>query len=198
MRITGGEWCGRRIRVPRAGVRPTQDRVREALFSVLGDRIPGARVLDLFAGSGVIGLEALSRGAASVCWVEVDRRVDEVLRGNVLAFDAEAGNPIVCADAVRALRSGRVGSGYDVVFADPPYEAGNAAPVWRLRLLEALSAADAVRPGGWFVLEEASPKRKNDDGGPECPAGWRCIKEKRYGNTKLVFIEKVGGVSEDP
>jgi 16S rRNA (guanine(966)-N(2))-methyltransferase RsmD len=194
MRITGGVWRGRIIRAPRTGVRPTQDRVREALFSVLGERVPGARVLDLFAGSGAVGLEALSRGAASACWVESDRRVAALLRENVETLGAEAGNRILCADVVRALRTGSVGPAYDLVFADPPYdrEGADGPSAWRVRLMDGLAAADTVRPAGWFVMEDADPGRKDTGQEPDLPAGWRLIKEKRYGKTRLVFMERVG------
>jgi len=83
MRITGGIYCRHEIKVPKVGCRPTQDMVREALFSILGARIANCRFLDLFAGSGAVGLEALSRGAESVCWVESNRRTLALLKGNV-------------------------------------------------------------------------------------------------------------------
>jgi 16S rRNA G966 N2-methylase RsmD len=86
MRITSGIWGGRQVCVPKGPVRPTQDRVREALFSILQSRIGGASFLDLYAGSGAVGLDALSRGAARVCWVEGDRKVFDVLRRNVCAL----------------------------------------------------------------------------------------------------------------
>ncbi|MBI3987315.1 MAG: RsmD family RNA methyltransferase, partial [Lentisphaerae bacterium] len=145
MRITGGVLGGRRLRVPSGPVRPTQDRVREALFSSLAAFIPGARVLDLFAGSGAVGLEALSRGAAFVCWVESNRRVFAVLHENIrtLAGDASArmgpkedagGLPpgidpavagLVLREALDFLSAAPPEAPFDLVFADPPYDREN-------------------------------------------------------------------------
>jgi len=106
IRITAGEWRGRLLRVPRGDVRPAQDRVRLAVFSSLADRVPGARVLDLFAGTGAYGLEALSRGAAAATWVENDRRVLAVLRENV---EALCGPGVIgqSQDGVDAVRQNR-------------------------------------------------------------------------------------------
>ena len=106
IRITAGEWRGRQLKVPHGDVRPAQDRVRLAVFSSLADRVPGARVLDLFAGTGAYGLESLSRGAASVIWVENDRRVLAVLRENIESLCPEQVARIVSADALRFLERG--------------------------------------------------------------------------------------------
>ena len=109
MRITSGIFGGRTIKVP-PGIRPTQDKVRQALFSSLGERIGGARVLDLFAGSGALGLEAWSRGAESVCFVESDARVFPILKENIKTLCGE--QPALSAirsDAIRFLESGRAG-----------------------------------------------------------------------------------------
>src|SRR3954465_7399669 len=122
MRIVAGRWGGRTLHAPRGrSTRPTSDRVREALFSILGP-LDGARVLDLFAGSGALGLEALSRGAAAATFVERERLALRALRDNVADLGADA--EVVAADARVFLRAARErGAQYDLVFLDPPYRA---------------------------------------------------------------------------
>jgi 16S rRNA (guanine(966)-N(2))-methyltransferase RsmD len=121
MRVIAGRYGGRRLTAPPGGAtRPTADRVREALFSILGERVAGTRVLDLFAGAGTLGLEALSRGAAAATFVESAPRALAALRANVDALGADA--EVVRADALRWLRGASGGARqYDLVFLDPPY-----------------------------------------------------------------------------
>lgn len=121
MRIIAGAWGGRRLQAPAGrATRPTSDRVREALFSVLGTRVEGARVLDLFAGSGALGLEALSRGAAVATFVDAAPAAVRALRDNLAALGAEA--EVRRQDARRFLDSARrEAHEYDLVFLDPPY-----------------------------------------------------------------------------
>ena len=118
MRIVAGEYGGRRLHAPRGTrTRPTADRVREALFSMLGD-VSGARVLDLYAGSGALGIEALSRGAASAVFVERDARAAATITRNLDALGADA--EVRRQDALRFLASGA--GPFDLVFCDPPYD----------------------------------------------------------------------------
>jgi 16S rRNA (guanine966-N2)-methyltransferase len=121
MRVIAGRYGGRRLKAPTgAATRPTADRVREALFSILGDRVAGARVLDLFAGAGTLGLEALSRGAAEATFVESAPRALAALRANLEALGEDA--KVVRGDALRWLRGASAGARqYDLVFLDPPY-----------------------------------------------------------------------------
>jgi 16S rRNA (guanine(966)-N(2))-methyltransferase RsmD len=121
MRVIAGTYGGRRLQAPPGdATRPTSDRVREALFSILGDRVGGARVLDLFAGSGALGLEALSRGAASVTFVDSAPAAIRAVKANLATLGAEA--EVVRADALRWLRAApAAGRQYDLVFLDPPY-----------------------------------------------------------------------------
>ncbi|HET6837074.1 MAG TPA: 16S rRNA (guanine(966)-N(2))-methyltransferase RsmD [Gemmatimonadales bacterium] len=121
MRIVGGQFGGRRLIVPKdARVRPTADRVREAWMSILGDRLVGARVLDLFAGSGALGLEALSRGAHSATFVELNPPSLKALDQNIAALAVQDAVTVHRADAMRF--AGQLPEGaYDVVLADPPY-----------------------------------------------------------------------------
>jgi 16S rRNA (guanine(966)-N(2))-methyltransferase RsmD len=148
VRIVAGEWGGRRLQAPPgAATRPTSDRVREALFSVLGARVAGARVLDLFAGSGALGLEALSRGAAAATFVDVAPAAVRAVRSNLAALGAEA--EVRGQDARRFLDGASAAARqYDLVFVDPPYRL--AQPLGR-ELSERLPAV--LAPGAVVVAE---------------------------------------------
>lgn len=126
MRIVGGRWRGRKIKAPADDrVRPTGDRVREAWVSIVNPWLAGARVLDLFAGSGALGLEALSRGAAVVDFVELSARSLTALRDNIATLDAGDAAVVHRGDALRFVES-LPAHAYDVAFADPPYDLGLA------------------------------------------------------------------------
>jgi len=150
MRIIAGEWRGRVIDAPPgAGTRPTADRVRETLFSMLASRLGSfedLRVADLFAGSGALGLEALSRGAASVTFVEGDPKAAEIIRRNVRKLGAEKRAQIVAGSALHLPRS----VPFDLIFADPPYAAGSGDAVVR-----SITSAGWLAPGGWLAVETA-------------------------------------------
>jgi 16S rRNA (guanine966-N2)-methyltransferase len=171
LRIIAGRWGGRRIRVP-AGVRvrPTSERVREAWMSILGSELADARVLDLYAGSGALGLEALSRGAAHVTFVESDPRVLDVLRVNLRELDAAAAAEIVRADGVRFLHDLEPAA-YDLILADPPYGRRLAA--------ETVRVFRRRRPARWLALEH----HRDED--VESPPG---SIRREYGETVLLFV----------
>lgn len=178
MRITGGEMGGRRVKVPAGDrVRPTQDRVRAALFSMLAAQMPGIRMLDLFAGSGAVGIDAVSRGAARVVWVEQDRRHAALLAENVRVLASE-GHRVVSDDVLRWLARAEV-ERFDLVFADPPYawarEQGFASLAGLLRGRGWLDA------GGLFVAEQAATKQA------ETVDGWELLRDRAYGQTRLVL-----------
>jgi 16S rRNA (guanine966-N2)-methyltransferase len=172
MRVIAGRWGGRRLQAPPGdATRPTSDRVREALFSVLGDRVDGARVLDLFAGSGALGLEALSRGAAEATFVDSAPAAIRSLKANLTALGAEA--EVRRADARRFLRAASTdGRYYDLVFLDPPYRLAG-------RLGSELTAAlePLLAPGAAVVAE--SDRRAPLD--LDLPL----IDERRYGDTLI-------------
>lgn len=176
MRIVAGTWGGRRLTAPAGdATRPTSDRVREALFSALGP-LDGAVVLDLFAGTGALGLEALSRGAARAVFVEQDRRALAALRANVAALAVPRGAASVRAqDARRAVRDAVTGGdAYDLVLVDPPYRlaAGLGAELGP-------SLAAVLAPGGRVVTE--SDRRAPMD----LTDLFSLTRERRYGDTLI-------------
>ncbi len=179
MRIIAGTARGRRLKAPRGdSVRPTADRAREALFSILATRIAGARVFDLCAGTGAVGLEALSRGAELAIFVERDRAALEALRANVAACGAADRSAIHETDVVAFLEgAGRPGP-RDLVFADPPW-AGDLGE----RILALLGGA----PPGLFVLEHDSRR-------PPAPGAGSLglLRTVVHGDTGLSFYENTG------
>ncbi|ABI57996.1 16S rRNA (guanine(966)-N(2))-methyltransferase RsmD [Alkalilimnicola ehrlichii MLHE-1] len=177
LRIIGGAWRGRRLAVPRGpDLRPTGDRIRETLFNWVQARIPGARCLDLFAGSGVLGLEALSRGAAEVVFVERNARVAAALRAQLQVLDAAERGRVVPTDALRFL-AGPVQS-MDIVFLDPPFRAslGEAA-------MQLIAERQWLVPGGRLYLESDAHQPP-----PALPAGWSVQREKRAGGVRYALI----------
>ncbi|MEV4318382.1 16S rRNA (guanine(966)-N(2))-methyltransferase RsmD [Actinocrispum sp. NPDC049592] len=172
-RIVAGTAGGRRLVVPPRGTRPTSERVREALFSAIESRLDldGAAVLDLYAGSGALGLEALSRGASSVTFVESDRNALAVLRSNVAAVGLPGAS--VVPGRVRTVLSAGTSALYDLVLADPPY-ADDDVPL----VLQAL--VGWTRPGALIVLERAARSAA-----PEWPAAFEALKIRKYGDTAL-------------
>jgi len=177
VRVVAGELRGRRLAPPKGSTtRPTSDRVREATFNALGSLgvVAGARVLDLFAGSGALGIEALSRGAASATFVERDRAALAALRANLDACGLGAGRAtVVVGDALALLASGRLAGPWDLALLDPPY----AFDAWD-ELLLALDADVAVCEAG----AEIAP-----------PAGWQVARAKGYGTTVVTICRRVPG-----
>ncbi|TNC22447.1 16S rRNA (guanine(966)-N(2))-methyltransferase RsmD [Amycolatopsis alkalitolerans] len=181
-RIVAGRAGGRRLKVPPQGTRPTSERARESLFNALesAGELRGARVLDLYAGSGALGLEALSRGAEDVLFVESDRRAVRVLRGNVTEL-ALGGR--VRAGQVEAVLAQPAEKPFDLVLADPPY----AMDAARLGvMLTALAAGGWIAEGGLVILERAQR-----DGEPDWPGGFAPLRTMRHGDTALYWAEYV-------
>ena len=186
MRLTGGEHGGRKLKVPAAGTRPTQDKVRAAIFSALAATVPGARVLDLFAGTGATGLEAWSRGAAWVEWVENGRSALRVLRDNVnaLGVPPDAGR-IRAADVFQLLSARCMETGFDLAVADPPYAEAKTCG-WQDRLAGLLAENGWIKPGGVLVFETEGREAR-----PELP-GWRLARDKTYGATRVLIWVRAG------
>jgi 16S rRNA (guanine966-N2)-methyltransferase len=169
LRIIGGEWRGRKLRFPDVeGLRPTTDRVRETLFNWLQPVIHGARCLDLFAGSGALGLEALSRGAANVCFVDSDRRAVQSLKDNLALLQDQAGT-VVQADALTYLKAGP--QPFDIVFLDPPFRKELLQPCLELLYSEGWLADNARL---YIEVEQ-------ELGEPELPPGWEWQRSKKAG-----------------
>lgn len=177
-RVIAGSAGGRRLKAPPGqSTRPTADRVKEALFSSLGD-LGGLRVLDLYAGSGALAIEALSRGAASAVVVEQDRRALAVIRENLASAGVAAAATVV-GSSVAAFCARPSGGPFDVVLADPPYRIGAEALAGDLA---ALAGAGALAPGARIVLER-------DRRHPEPPpAGLRHDSDRSYGDTLLRYL----------
>jgi 16S rRNA (guanine966-N2)-methyltransferase len=180
MRVIAGSAGGIRLAVPKHGVRPTMDRVKAAIFSSLGDAIIGARVLDLFAGSGALGIEALSRGASSVVFVEEDPQSVDIIEGN-LAKTKLAGR-VRQQDAFDFLRHSSTAETFQIIFADPPYEKTKHGELYTEKLLTNEPLPRLLESSGVFVLEkrpnETLPKMKF----------WRMIRQKTYGATEVLFL----------
>ena len=184
IRIIAGELKGRKIRVPTGdAVRPTADRVREALFSILGERVRGARVLDAYSGSGALGFEALSRGAAKAVFLEADRAVVRLLRENAVKLGISPRCTIHCTEATAWLSAQRGADRFDLILADPPYAAAAAA-----RFLHRASSPLWLAAGGWIVLERGAGLEARDEAGH----GVVRFRSARYGHCCLDFYASTG------
>ncbi|HEX5404641.1 MAG TPA: 16S rRNA (guanine(966)-N(2))-methyltransferase RsmD [Pseudonocardiaceae bacterium] len=179
-RIVAGVAGGRRLLVPAKGTRPTSERVREAMFSALEAAvdIDGAHVLDLYAGSGALGLEALSRGSARATFVESDRKALDVLRRNA----ASVGLPgtVVLPGAVESVLADRATEPFDIVLADPPYALTEQQVA---TMLDRLAGNGWLAGHGVLVLERAARAAE-----PTLPAGLTMIRSRRYGDTVTYWI----------
>ncbi|MCR6690467.1 16S rRNA (guanine(966)-N(2))-methyltransferase RsmD [Cellulomonas sp.] len=179
-RIVAGSVGGRVLAVPRAGTRPTSERVREALFSRLEHlgAVDGARVLDLFAGSGALGLEAASRGASAVTLVEAARSAADVCRRNVAALGL-AGVVVVAAERAERFVERPVSASWDLVLVDPPYDLAEAD------LAAVLAGLTGALASGAVVVVERSTRAPE----PAWPAGLRRFDSRAYGETAVWFAE---------
>jgi 16S rRNA (guanine966-N2)-methyltransferase len=176
MRVIAGNLKGRRLRTPTwSGLRPTSDKLRETLFNILAPQIAGARVLDGFAGTGAIGIEALSRGAAHVTFAEKDRRAVALIEENLAHCAIEAGFAIERGDVNAALQRLPADTRFDVIVLDPPYDATD--------LRETLDAAAArLAQDGVLVLERATRRE------PDIPASLLHMRNVRSGDSTLTFL----------
>jgi len=181
VRIVGGEFRGRRLGFPGvAGLRPTADRVRETLFNWLQPYIAGLNCLDLFAGSGALGLEALSRGAARVLLVDRSRAVVQRLRDNLALLGVTARAEVRQADARRLLaRSPQ--RPYDLVFVDPPFAAGLLG-----EMCSALELGGWLAQGAWIYLEQDAAHPW-----PELPAQWALYREGQAGQAAFRLLRRI-------
>ena len=185
VRIIGGRWRGRRLPVADLpGLRPSGDRRRETLFNWLQAHIRGARCVDLFAGTGVLGLEAASRGAERVVLVEQAARAVRAIQESVEALNDGAEISVVRGDALRWLESCGAAS-IDIAFVDPPFGSGLAA-----RALERLAVNGCLAPGGLVYLETPH------DAPAEISPEWRVVRDKRLGEVRMRLLKRPNEASE--
>lgn len=183
MRVIAGSAGGVPLAVPKIGVRPTMDRVKAAIFSSLGDAIIGAKVLDLFAGTGALGIEALSRGASSATFVEEDRQSIAAIEKNLTKTKLKGA--IRQEDVFDFLRRTAAKETFTIVFADPPYEQTKSGERFTEKLLADEALPQLLEPNGIFVLEkrpsETLPEMKR----------WRVDRQKTYGATEVLFLSTI-------
>ena len=177
LRIVAGKWRSRLLQIAAVpGLRPTAERIRETLFNWLVPHIGGARCLDLFAGTGALGLEALSRGARQAVLVEKSPVAVAALQANVKSLHAD-GASVIHADAFETLRRTDLGS-FDIIFLDPPFADENLDDLCRLLAGSPLLAATA-----WIYIEE-----DRDASQAELPDGWQVVKTKNAGNVRYSLV----------
>lgn len=187
MRIVSGAHKGRPITTPKGqGTRPTSDRTREALFNVLAHAgwappLEGARIMDLFAGSGALGLEALSRGAGFCLFVETDHSARGAIRTNIETMNLFGVARVHRRSATGlGARPADVPAAFDIAFLDPPYGKDLVAPC-----IASLEAGDWLTPGATLVIETASDETPT-------PPGWTCQDDRIYGAAKVTFWQRAG------
>ena len=182
MRVIAGAAGGIRLDVPKSEVRPTMDRVKAAIFSSLGNEIIGARVLDLFAGTGALGIEALSRGAASALFVEENSAAVKAIERNLARTKMEG--HVRKQEVFAFLRSAQGRDPFRIIFADPPYEKTKSGGEFTQLLLENVALAEMLEPAGIFVLE----KRPGEKMWPT-PL-WETTRARKYGATEVLFLQR--------
>lgn len=189
MRVVSGTAGGIPLLAPKTDLRPTMDRVRGAIFDSLGEAVRGARVLDLFAGSGALGIEALSRGAAAATLVEKEPRAVETIRRNLEKTRLGGGATVHALDVFSFLHRLAAEGGYDLILADPPYARREGDRDFGAELLGDPALARALAPGGWLVLEKRPGAKLS------APPGWERLRERRYGATEVVMFRLPEGGS---
>lgn len=180
MRVIAGSAGGILLDVPKTDVRPTMDRVKAAIFSSLGDAVIGARILDLFSGTGALGIEALSRGAASATFVDEKREAVGAIERN-LARTKFTGT-VRQRDVFEFLQSTRPPEPFDLIFADPPYEMTRSGEAYTALLLSDANLAGWLAPGGTFILEKRPGEEIADT-----PL-WEIMRARKYGATEVLFL----------
>jgi 16S rRNA (guanine966-N2)-methyltransferase len=171
-------------------LRPTTDRVRGAIFSSLGGLVAGSRVLDLFAGSGAMGIEALSRGAAAATFVESHARCAGAISRNLLK--TRQTGKIIRQDVFTFLARWDSAGAFDLIFADPPYRKNAVDRNFTAELLDSVNLPKLLAPGGLLILEQAPDDRLF------APHPWECIRRRKYGSTETLFLRSNGLTADDP
>lgn len=185
MRIIGGIAKRRSIKSPSLaqGVRPILARVKKSLFDILRPRLEGADFLDLYAGSGAVGIEALSRGAGSVTFVDSNPNCLSIIRQNLSKLRMFERARLVRVDVIKNLPV--VGGGFDLIFMGPPYHDQAWNPLCLTEpTLKAIARAQLLKPGGWVVAQHHAKEPV------ATPPGWRMLRQEAYGDTRLSFFEQ--------
>lgn len=180
MRIITGRARGLQLTTPKNfDVRPTADRVKESLFNIIGSKITGARVLDLFAGTGNLGLESWSRGAKAITFIDASGESLRLVRSNIAKCRADADCTVIKGNAVSVIeRLYGQKQQFDFLFCDPPYNKG-----WIGQIITALAQCPVIASGGYLIVERAQ-----HDPLPDLPAGFEAIRSEKYGETLIDFI----------
>jgi len=180
MRIITGKARGLKLTTPKnMDVRPTSDRVKESLFNIIGTKIVGTRVLDLFAGTGNLGLEAWSRGAEKVVFIDESQASLRLVRSNITKAKAEKETKVLKGNAVKVIADlVAKGERFDFIFCDPPYNKGLPA-----QIIEQVAKYDIVAPGGYLVVEHSQHEIL-----PELPIKLEIIRSEKYGETLISFL----------
>ena len=179
MRVISGTARGKALKTPEGVVtRPTADRVKEALFSVIQFDLPGAKVLDLFGGTGQLGIEAISRGAVSAVFVDSNKKACDLIRENLKRTNFTNKSVVVCSEALSYLRVCK--DKFNIIFLDPPY-----AEVFLENALKMITEIDILQSGGIIVTERPLGKELSYDF-----SGFNRSKDYKYGNTLLAFFRK--------
>jgi 16S rRNA (guanine(966)-N(2))-methyltransferase RsmD len=181
MRVISGKAKGRKLNAPSSGIRPLSEQAREALFNILGERVIGAYFLDLFAGTGAVGIEALSRGAKLSIFVEISKRTVEIIRGNLRSTELYEFGEVYSVDALLAVKIlDTKKSKFDIIYLGPPYD----SPILE-KALVVLSEADILNPDGIIVAEHRAKQKIG-----EAYRDIFKIRDSRYGDTVLSFYRR--------
>lgn len=185
MRIITGRARGLQLTTPKnMEVRPTADRVKESVFNIIGSRIIGAKVLDLFAGTGNLGLESWSRGAAAITFIDESRESLRLVASNIAKCRAQADCTVLKGNAVNVIdRLYRQGQRFDFAFCDPPYNKG-----WLAKIATALKEAPLLKDGGYLIVERACHEEIIG-----LPQEYELVRSEKYGETLIDFIRFNGG-----
>jgi 16S rRNA (guanine(966)-N(2))-methyltransferase RsmD len=180
LRVISGNYGGQKLKtLPGRETRPTADRVREALFNVLNPRILNCRFLDLYAGSGAVGVEALSRGAEQATFIDANPKAVKIIQENLMHLGLQEQSEVICAKLPEGLnRIGAKGYKFDLVFVDPPY--------WKdlgVNVLSVVNQYNLLSANGWVIVETAAKETL-----PKVIEGLECFREKRYGDTRLSYF----------
>jgi len=185
MRITGGKKGGIRLSAfPEKLIRPTRDMVREAVFNSLGDKIKGASFLDIFSGTGSVGIEALSRGAGKAVFIEKERKAVAVIKKNLQIADFKEDARLICDDFEKALkRLEKENKSFDIIYCDPPY-----ASDYYSKCLGEIGAGKIFCAEGTLILEAFKKKKL-----PEKKGKLELTREKLYGDTRILYYRRING-----